>query len=489
MPLPNSIAKTPAILFVLLAAVSPGTAQRPAKAPPNLVLILADDLGYGEVGCYGQTKIRTPRIDALAAEGLRFTRAYCGAPTCAPSRCVLLTGRASPRAAIRGNREIKPEGQEPLPAAEVTIAEVLAERGYVSAACGKWGLGAVGSSGDPNAQGFDHFFGYICQRQAHNLFPPHLWLDGRKLYLDNPDFSPHQKQPEGEVDASRWHGREAASDRILDDALGFIRRHRDRPFFLYLPLVEPHLALQPEPEWVDRYPREWDETPYRGENGYLPHPRPRAAYAALISQLDDRVGRVVSLIDSLGLAEDTLIVFTSDNGPTHDVGGVDTRFFESTGGLRGRKGSLFEGGIRVPFIARWKGRIRPGTQTAQVTAFQDLLPTFAELGGRPHEGPTEGLSFSSAFERAPEAAARRLVFEFFEYGGQQAVIEGRWKAVRQQLHKGNTTIQLFDLDADPAEARDLAGDHPEIVVEMDRILGAERTPNPVFPIAVLDERR
>jgi arylsulfatase A-like enzyme len=474
------------VVVAVLAALAP--AQELAK-PPNIVYILADDLGYGELGCYGQTKIRTPHIDRLAAEGMRFLQHYAGAPVCAPSRCVLMTGRHLSHAFIRGNREVQPEGQLPIPADAVTVAELLAARGYATGCIGKWGLGPVGSSGDPNAQGFGLFFGYNCQREAHNFYPQHLWLNGERFLLDNPGFRPYAKLEQPPASYARYYGNEYAPDLMVRMARAFLRQHADRPFFLYLPFIEPHVAMQPPQEWVERYPQEWDEAPYLGSSGYLPHPRPRAGYAAMISHLDDHVGRVVELIDQLGLRERTLIVFSSDNGPTHDVGGADTNFFASAGPLRGRKGSVYEGGLRVPMIARWPGTIAPGASSDHVSGFQDVLPTLVEVAGGTPPAGIDGISFvATLLGRGEQRAHDHLIWEFYEYGGQHAVRKGDWKAVRRNLRRGGGPLELYDLARDVGEQNDVAAAHAEVVAELDAILRTDRTPNPDFRIELLDGR-
>jgi arylsulfatase A len=460
---------------------------RASAAPPNVILILADDLGYGELGSYGQTKIKTPHLDRLAREGMRFTQHYCGAPVCAPSRCVLMSGQSLPHARVRDNKEFKPEGQHPMGGDVVTIAELVKARGYATGGMGKWGLGPPRSDSDPVAQGFDFFYGYNCQRVAHNFYPPYLWLNREQHFLDNPVFRAHQKIKEAPEDWSVFRGREYAPDLMTNAALGFIRRQEKKPFFLYLPFVEPHLAMQPPERWVAQYPKEWDEKPYLGTRSYLPHPRPRAGYAAMISHLDEHVGRVMNLVDELGLAENTLILFTSDNGPTHDVGGVDTKFFASAGPLRGRKGSIFEGGIRVPLIARWKGKIAAASTSDHISAFQDYLPTIAELAGAEVPKAADGLSFVPALldpkKQKPHAF---LHWEFHGYGGQVAVRRGKWKLVRRRMKRKNPKTMLFDLEADLGESKDLASLHPEIVAELEKIMREDRTPNETFRMKELD---
>ena len=464
------------------------SAEHTPRRRPNVIFIMADDLGYGELGCYGQEKIRTPHIDALAAGGMRFTQAYSGAPVCAPARCVLMTGSHSARAEVRGNKEVKPEGQHPLSAEVPTVAQLMRDAGYATGAMGKWGLGPVGSSGDPNAKGFDLFVGYNCQREAHSYYPDHIWRNDERVELNGGVRIPgHAKLAEGEDDFAQFIGEDYAPDPMLAEALGFIREHADEPFFLYLPFVEPHLAMQPPAEWLERYPIEWDEEPYLGQRGYTPHPRPRAGYAAMISDLDEHVGAVVGLVDELGLAEDTLIVFTSDNGATHDVGGVDTTFFESVGPLRGRKGSVYEGGIRVPMIARWPGTVAAGTTTDHQTSFQDLMATMAGLTGREAPGSCDGISYLPTITgNGDQETHEYLVWEFYGYQGQKAVRMGDWKAVQREIHKGNTEIQLYDLAMDIAEQHDLAAAHPELVARAREIFATDRTPNPNFPMQAYD---
>jgi arylsulfatase A-like enzyme len=399
-----------------------------------------------------------------------------------------MTGRHSANAEIRGNMEVKPEGQSPISAAVPTVALLMREAGYATGAMGKWGLGPVGSSGDPNAKGFDLFFGYNCQRQAHSYYPDHLWRNDQRVELNGGVAVPgHGKLAEDEQDFERFLGTDYAPDFILAEALDFIRGHQDEPFFLYLPFVEPHVAMQPPAKWVERYPTEWDSQPYRGGRGYTPHERPHAGYAAMISDLDEQVGAVVGLVDELGLARDTLIVFTSDNGATHDVGGVDTAFFDSVGPLRGRKGSVYEGGLRVPMIARWPGVVEAGGTTDHQTCFQDLMPTLAELTGRALPGPCDGVSYLPTLTGAGQQRVHEhLVWEFPEYGGQKAVRIGDWKVVQRNIHKGGDELELYDLATDLAEAHDVAAEHPALVARAREIFRRERTPSALFPMAAYD---
>src|SRR5688572_2687041 len=368
---------------LLLAAAFLGAVSGFAR--PNVVFILADDLGYGDIGPFGQRKIRTPNLDRLAAGGMRFTQHYSGNAVCAPSRCVLMTGKHPGHAWIRNNREVQPEGQPPLRASEVTIAEALKQAGYACAAIGKWGLGFPGSEGEPLKQGFDRFYGYNCQRHAHNHYPTYLWDNDRRVSLNNPEFLAHQPLPPGSdpkdpASYDRYVGKDYAPDLMMEQALRFVDANKSKPFFLYFASTIPHLALQAPADALKAYAGQWPDAPYAGTNKYLPHFTPRAAYAAMISRLDEHVGKLMARVDQLGLATNTIFIFTSDNGPLYNqLGGTDCEFFQSARDLRGRKGSLYEGGIRVPLIVSWQGRIKAGTVSDRVTGFEDWLPTLLQL--------------------------------------------------------------------------------------------------------------
>jgi arylsulfatase A-like enzyme len=488
----------PALLAIAIATALP--AQRtPSTAatqrPPNVVFVLADDLGHAELGCYGQRRIRTPRLDRLAQQGMRFTHHYAGSPVCAPSRAVLLTGKHPGHAAIRDNKEVQPEGQWPLPAGEPSLAAVLRAAGYGNGAFGKWGLGPLGSSGAPAAIGFDRFFGYLCQRHAHSYFPAYLHDDERRLPLANePPVPGHGKlAATAKVDDAATYatfvGRDYAPARILEQALAFVRAQREQPFFLYLPSPLPHLALQVPDADVQAYANAFAETPYRGEHGYTPHRTPRAAYAAMITRLDRDVGAVLDLLDELGLANDTLVVFTSDNGATHSpVGGTDVDFFASCGPLRGRKGSLHEGGVRVPALVRWPGHVPAGKVSTRVTGFEDWLPTLAELCGA-KAAAGDGVSFAATLRGEQQAERLFLYREFAGYGGWQAVWQGRWKLLRRQLQTPDkATTELYDLAADPGESNDVAAAHPDVVRELLAIAAREHAPSATFPLRAVDPR-
>ncbi len=479
------------VLLATAGCAAPAPAAR--SGPLNVVFILADDLGWGELGCYGQRKIRTPNLDRLAAEGMRFTRHYSGAPVCAPSRCVLMTGRHLGHAPIRGNKNAEgfPEGQHPISDETLTVAEVFKKAGYATGAFGKWGLGPVGSSGDPNRQGFDRFFGYNCQGVAHSFYPPHLWSDGVKVPLNAKPVPRAAKQPEGEVRLEDWTGERHASAPILEASIDFLRRNAARPFFLYLPFTEPHAALQPPVELLDSYPKDWDERPYRGQCGYTPHPRPRAAYAAMISALDRHVGAVLKEIDRLGVADRTLVLFSSDNGTTHrspgdpkfGVAGVEADFFNSTAGLRAFKGSVYEGGLRVPLIVRWPGRVAAGVESAYPSYFADHLPTLCEAAGLPFPKGLDGVSLLPIFEGRSAPPRPPMLWTFPEYGGQFAVNFGNLKVVRQGLRtKQPGPWELYDLDRDPGESTNLAAERPEVVKQAVELLQSQTDLNSVFPM-------
>ncbi|MBN2417590.1 arylsulfatase [bacterium] len=478
-----------------------GCSGSPGKKRPNIIYILADDLGYGELGCYGQEKILTPNIDALAAAGMRFTQHYSGSPVCAPSRCTLLTGKHTGHAYIRGNdewgsrgnvwdylemiRHPELEGQRPIPADTETVGKMLQRQGYTTACIGKWGLGAPGTEGVPNKQGFDLFFGYNCQRQAHTYYPKHLWRNEEKVILDNRIVAPHANLAEGaDPDDPESYAdftlNEYSPDLMGREALAFIEENQDNPFFLYFSTTIPHLPIQAPPAYVQMYREKFgEEEPYTG-TGYFPHRYPRAGYAGMITYLDDQVGALVKKLKDLGLYDNTLIMFSSDNGPTY-TGGVDVDFFNSAGpfqnGYGRTKGFTYEGGIRVPFIACWPGVIRPGSVSDRISAFWDLFPTLAEVAGAPAPGDSDGISF------LPDLKGRRnpgrhefLYWEFPAYAGQQAVRMGRWKGIRKNIFQGNMTIELYDLENDLRETTDVADAHPDIVAKIEAVMREQHVP-------------
>lgn len=467
-----------------------------SERQPNVIFILADDLGYGDLGCYGQAKIRTPHLDRLAAGGMRLTQHYAGSPVCAPSRCVLMTGQHPGHAWIRDNREMRPEGQFPLPESVTTLSKALRGLGYHTGAFGKWGLGGPGSSGEPSRQGFERFFGYNCQRLAHNYYPTSLWDNAKVFPLGNHAFVPHQKlAPEVDPLDSRayrqFRGSEYAPDRIADAALRFIREYRQRPFFLFYPSTIPHLALQVPEDALAEYEGQFPEAPYVGDRYYLPHRAPRAAYAAMVSRLDRDVGRLLDLVRELGLEEQTIVVFTSDNGPLYDrLGGTDTEFFQSASSFRGRKGSVYEGGLRVPCIVRWPGHVPAGGVSDLVTGFEDWLPTLLELVSGTVSFPTDGTSFAPTLTGKHQSERAFLYREFPAYGGQQCIRVGRWKAVRQNLNSSKSLsdikTELYDLVDDPRESADVSRQNPAVLQMLERLMQAQHRPSAEFPFPILD---
>jgi arylsulfatase A-like enzyme len=490
------------IKSALLLLIAGMFATPALSAPRNLVFILADDLGWGELGCYGQKKIRTPHIDQLATDGSRFTSHYSGAPVCAPARCVLLTGMHLGHAEIRGNRQASvslpqfKQGQHPISAEVTTLAEVFQRAGYATAAIGKWGLGPAGSTGDPNKQGFDLFFGYNCQAVAHSFFPRYLWRNQEQIEINPIPIPGHLKKPEGDVRLEDYQGRNYSPKLMMDEAEKFIASHKDQPFFLYLALIEPHVAMHPPPEAVNEYPAAWDEQPYRGQCGYLPHPRPRAGYAAMISDLDRHVGRVMRALEKAGVDEETLVVFTSDNGTTHrcgnpqerrfGIGGVDADFFNSTAGLRAFKGSVYEGGLRVPMIARLPGTIPANSTNDTPSYFADWFPTLCAAFGLDTPAGLDGESIWPAIARKDKGVRQRpMVWVYPEYGGQVAVRLGPMKAVRQRLaSKKPGPWELYDLSEDPGETTDISARHPGIIAEAVAVLKREMSPNECFPLVI-----
>jgi len=474
-----------------------------ATSAPNVVFILADDLGWGEVGAYGQKKILTPNLDRLASEGLRFTRHYSGAPVCAPARCTLLTGQNLSRAQIRGNRDsgngrVFP-GQWPLTAEVVTLGETMQAAGYRTGAFGKWGLGPSNTVGNPIDQGFDVYYGYNCQRNAHSFYPPFLDSQKKEVRINRRPIPGHERKPEGEIIADDYRDENYAPDLILTEATKFLDHNAKAPFFLYLPFVEPHVAMQPPQEWVDRYPKEWDveKGAYRGQCGYLPHPRPRAGYAAMISDLDEHVGTILALLAKHGIADDTLVVFTSDNGTTHrgadpkfGIGGCDADFFESTAGLRSFKGSVYEGGLRVPCIVRWPGKVAAGSVTDFPSYFPDWYPTLCGIAGaETPAGQLDGHDLRPTLlgEEQPLREGS-MVWEFSGYYGQLAVMDGDWKAVRQRVNTPKPgPWELYHLGDDPAETKDLAAEQPERVQALEAYWLEHRTEEEDFPLRLLGE--
>lgn len=474
----------PTLLMIVFTAIFAVQGNSQVKNPkPNIIYIYADDLGYGELGSYGQTKIKTPYLDKMAKEGMRFTRHYSGSPVCAPSRSILMTGKHSGHSYIRGNYELGgfadslEGGQMPLHEGSYTIAKMLKERGYNTGLVGKWGMGVVGTSGSPLNHGFDYYYGYLDQKQAHNFYPTHLWENDKWDALNNHIFNVHtaiDPKTATDKDFEFFSGKEYAPAKLTEKALGFISKNKERPFFLYLPYTLPHLALQAPEAYVKKYIGQFEEQPYYGESGYSPNKYPKSTYAAMISFLDDQVGIIMKKIKDLGLDENTIIMFSSDNGATFSAG-VDTRYFNSTAGLRGLKMEVYEGGIRVPFIARWPGKIKPNSVSNHLSAQYDIMPTLAELTGKKLDS-TDGISLLHELtgRKSEQVKHKFLYFEYPENGGQIAVHSGNWKGVRMNVRKNpDAPWELYNLLEDPKEQNNLAASNPDIITELKEIAKRE----------------
>lgn len=471
--------KNKVLIFLSLTFFS--ITQVMSQNHPNIIYIYADDLGYGEIGPYGQKIIKTPNLDKMAQEGMLFTQHYTSTPVCAPARAMLLTGKHGGHSYIRGNYEMggfkdhEEGGQMPLPDGTYTVAHMLKKQGYKTGVIGKWGLGMHFTSGNPNKQGFDYAYGYLDQKQAHNYYPSHLWENGTRDDLSNEETFVHRTLSKDEAtDESFKHfeGQENATDKMTEKALSFISSNKDNPFFLYLPYTLPHVGLQAPEKWINYYKAHFkNEKPYLGENGYNPQKHPLATYAAMISYLDEQVGIILSNIKEMGLDENTIIMFSSDNGPTFN-GGVNTELFNSTAGLRGLKMDLYEGGIRVPFIARWPKHISANSKTDLPSVQYDLMATLAELTGAQLE-KTDGISFlPTLLNRADEQLSRKFMyFEYPEKGGQIAIRIGDWKGIKTDLKTDpESPWLLFNLRVDPKEQHNIADQHPSLLKEFDEIV-------------------
>lgn len=423
------------------------------RSKPNIVFILADDLGYGDLGCYGQKQIQTPNLDRLASEGVRFTQAYAGSTVCAPSRCALMTGLHSGHGFIRGNARVD------LPDGTVTVPRLLREQGYRTSLIGKWGLGNIGGSGTPDKQGFDEWFGYLDQVHAHTYYPTELWDNGREFFLPG-NFGP------GRTDYSH--------DLFTQRALQFLNRQSgSSPFFLYLAYTIPH-ANNERGSQTGNGMDVPDDRPYSDRDW----PQTEKNFAAMVTRLDRDVGRLMARLRARGLDRDTLVVFTSDNGP-HREGGHDPEFFHSSGPLRGIKRDLYEGGIRVPSIAWWPGSVAGGRVSDEPWAFWDFLPTAAELSGAPAP-KSDGRSIAPLLRSERMATRECFYWEFHEGGFFQAVRFGNWKAVRKGRRAA--AVELYDLAADPGETKDVAAAHPDLVERSKRLLAESRTESAEFPV-------
>ena len=489
-------------LFGLSSCANPSKSTENGNHP-NIIYILADDLGYGELGVYGQEKIETPNIDALAENGMLFTQHYTSAPVCAPARYMLLTGKHAGNSYIRGNHEWGErgnvwsyeamvndstlEGQHPLPSETVLFPKLLQEKGYTTGMVGKWGLGAPHTESIPTKMGFDFFYGYNCQRIAHTLYPTHLYKNEAREILRNDTIAPNTKLPKGAdindpESYANYELTDYAPELMFNELTNFVENNAENPFFLYWATPIPHNPIQAPQRWVDHYREKFgEEDPYLGNKGYFPHQFPRAGYAAMISYLDENVGKLVQQLKDKGIYENTLIVFTSDNGPTY-TGGTDGKFFNSSGPFGEEygkaKGFVYEGGIRVPMIASWPGKIEAGTTSDHISAHYDMMETFSDIVG--YEAPeNNGVSLLPTFLGENDQQEHEFLYwEFPAYGGQVAIRMGDYKVVHQNLlNKKEPTLEVYNLKEDPEETNNIADNHPEIIEKASAIFEkAHQTP-------------
>ncbi|MBQ7311034.1 MAG: arylsulfatase [Alistipes sp.] len=490
----------------------PKSGKKGDKQRPNVVFILLDDAGYGDFGCYGQTKIETPNIDALAERGVRFTDMYAGAPVSAPSRCTLLTGLHSGHAQIRSNDEMTErgnvwsikamrdnaelEGQAPLTAGTTTLATVMKQAGYSTAMIGKWGLGGPTSNSKPTDMGFDYFYGYLCQRMAQCYFPPYLYNNEVREYTSNPEMELGDRldagaDPYDSRSYEKFKGQTYSPDAVYSKIEQFVEANVDNEFFLMWTTTIPHSALTAPDEWVAKYVAKFgDEEPvYRGK-GYFPTRYPKATYAAMISYLDYQIGSLVELLKAKGLYDNTIIMITSDNGPTHNAY-TNTDWFDCAHPFRSCKGwtkrSLHEGGIRMPFIVAWGDKLQPAVSD-YIGYFPDVMPTLCDIAGV--EPPqTDGISFLPTLRGRRQPKHDYLYWEFPKFKGGNgwlSVRMGRWKALVEDVADGNTQMQLYDITTDVREETDLAADYPEVVASMWRAIKESHTDveNPLFRLDI-----
>lgn len=480
-----------------LSVVSLSVSAEPEKkAKPNVIYILMDDLGYGELECYGQQKIETPNIDRLRDAGMRFTQHYSGSPVSGPSRCVLMTGLHSGHAQIRGNDEVAErgnvwshdslyvhpewEGQMPLQEGTMTIGRMMQQAGYKTGCIGKWGLGYPGSVGVPGKQGFDYFYGYNCQRMAHTYYPPYLWKNEERISLGNQPLDPWKTKldpgadPRDERSYDKFVQKTYANDMMYDEILSFVKDNQKNPFFLMWTTPLPHVSLQAPERWIKHYVEKFgDEEPYLGTKGYYPCRYPHATYAAMVSYFDEQVGGLVDLLKKEGIYENTIIVFTSDNGPTFN-GGSDSPWFNSGGIFKSEQGwgkcSLHEGGVRVPTIFVWPGKIKAGSESPHISGFQDVMPTFAEVAGVKSPA-TDGISFLPTLlgKNKKQKQHDYLYFEYPESGGSRSIRQGNWKLLITNIRKA-PKVQLFDLSKDIQELNDVADQNPAVVAELQKFM-------------------
>ena len=456
-------------LSILAGAAS---VQAQTDKPMNVIFILCDDMGYGDLGCYGQKYTHTPNLDRMAEEGMQFMQHYAGCPVSAPSRCSIQTGLHTGHTQVRGNREVRPEGQMPMAAGTYTIARLMKSAGYATGIFGKWGLGLPGSESTPNKMGYDEFYGYNCQRQAHTYYPDHLWHNETKV----------------ELPGNNKERKSYSQDMIHAQAMEFIRSNKKAPFFAMLTYTIPHAELAlPNDKFLKMYEGKFEEKPYinekgyqEGKGGYNTCMQPKATFSAMISRLDCYVGEIMAELKKQGIAENTMVFFSSDNGP-HTEGGADPKFFQSNGPLRGVKRDVYEGGIRVPFLAWSPSNIPAGVKTQHMAAFWDLMPTLADISKTSVAGYTDGISYLPTLLGKPceQNEHKFLYWEFHEQKGRQAVRVGNWKLIRQPIN-GETRVELYDISQDIHEDRNLATMYPAKVAELVTIMDNARTETPLF---------
>lgn len=456
-------------LSILAGAAS---VQAQTDKPMNVIFILCDDMGYGDLGCYGQKYTHTPNLDRMAEEGMQFMQHYAGCPVSAPSRCSIQTGLHTGHTQVRGNREVRPEGQMPMAAGTYTIARLMKSAGYATGIFGKWGLGLPGSESTPNKMGYDEFYGYNCQRQAHTYYPDHLWHNETKV----------------ELPGNNKERKSYSQDMIHAQAMEFIRSNKKAPFFAMLTYTIPHAELAlPNDKFLKMYEGKFEEKPYinekgyqEGKGGYNTCMQPKATFSAMISRLDSYVGEIMAELKKQGIAENTMVFFSSDNGP-HTEGGADPKFFQSNGPLRGVKRDVYEGGIRVPFLAWSPSNIPAGVKTQHMAAFWDLMPTLADISKTSVAGYTDGISYLPTLLGKPceQNEHKFLYWEFHEQKGRQAVRVGNWKLIRQPIN-GETRVELYDISQDIHEDRNLATMYPAKVAELVTIMDNARTETPLF---------
>lgn len=488
-------------ILIVLPIIGTSYGANAQTKTPNIIYILADDLGYGELGCYGQKLIETPNIDKLAERGMRFTQNYSGTTVSAPSRCITFTGLHSGHSYIRGNDEMtergavgshkamledaKLEGQRPMPIGTRTIPKVLKEIGYTTGIVGKWGLGYPGSESTPNKMGFDFFYGYNCQRQAHTYYPPFLYRNEKREYLPNKLLSSGSGLDKGadpldEKSYAKYTQEAYSCDLMYDEILNFVDENQENPFFLAWTTPLPHVPLQVPEKWVTYYVNKFgDEKPYLGNKGYFPCRYPKATYAAMLSYWDEQIGGLIQKLKDLGIYENTVIMLTSDNGPTFN-GGSSSPWFDSAKPFKSELGwgkvSLREGGIRVPLVVTWDGVIEAGSTSDHICASWDVMATVCDIVGIPSP-QTDGISYVNELKGKRQKVHKYLYWEYPGWGGSKAVRMGQWKGLILNINKeGEDNMMLFDLEKDPREQNNLAAQYPKIIKKMRRIMVEAHTP-------------